>query len=228
MSEGELEGDESYFCEESQPGSFEQDLAQALDTGVRQTVNDALTKAITSLKHHLYGFAQQQGWLHPKGSMLEGQSNPSSKSIHAKAFEKLTSSLMTEHPYSMSTDPPSDPSEDSDESSSHSPPMEDSQPRKRKAKSHHTSVAKQPKLLTFEPGEIIHPRPSAWIPPPEVSDYVKNHLRQEFDKEVKKKSDGFIFVWIPPWDPFFLLPLWSSASSWLDVFIDSGLEVSFI
>ncbi|KAJ1202162.1 hypothetical protein NDU88_005963 [Pleurodeles waltl] len=121
MYEGELEGDENYFYDESHPGSFEQDLAQALDAGVRQTVNDALAKAITPLKHQLSGFAQQQG-------LLEGQSNPPTKSIHAEACEKLTSSLMTEHPYSMSTDPPSDPSEDSEGSSSHSPPMEDSQP----------------------------------------------------------------------------------------------------
>ncbi|KAJ1144631.1 hypothetical protein NDU88_010928 [Pleurodeles waltl] len=192
MYEEELEGDENYFYEEVHPGSFEQDLAQALDAGVRQTVNDALAKAITPLKHHLFGFAQQQGWLPPKGNMFEGQPNPPAKSIHAEAFEKLTSSLMTEHPYSMSTDPPSDPSEDSEGSSSHSPPMEDSQPRKRKAKSHHTSGAKQPKLLTFEPGEIIHPKSSAWIPPPEVSDYVKNHLRQEFDKEVTKLSQDLI------------------------------------
>ncbi|KAJ1139288.1 hypothetical protein NDU88_005663 [Pleurodeles waltl] len=48
----------------------------------------------------------------------------------------------------------------------------------------HTSANKEAKLLTFEPGEIIHPRSTAWIPPPEVTDYVKDHIRQEFDKKV--------------------------------------------
>ncbi|KAJ1083464.1 hypothetical protein NDU88_003623 [Pleurodeles waltl] len=129
LYEEDLEGDEGYFYEEAHSSSFEQDLVHALDASVHQTE----AKAITPLKHHLYRFAQQQGWLPPKGGVIEGQSNPPTKAIHAEAFEKLTASLMAEHPYSIPADPHSDEvSEDSDANSSRSSPKDDTLPRKRK------------------------------------------------------------------------------------------------
>ncbi|KAJ1131762.1 hypothetical protein NDU88_010095 [Pleurodeles waltl] len=140
LYEEDLEGDEGYFYEEAHSSPFEQDLVHALDTGVRQTVNDALAKAITPLKHHLYWFAQQQGWFPPKGGIIEGQSNPPTKAIHAEAFKKLTASLMAGHPYSIPADPHSDEvSEDSDANSSRSSPEDDTQPRKLKAQCRQTS-----------------------------------------------------------------------------------------
>ncbi|KAJ1215097.1 hypothetical protein NDU88_002707 [Pleurodeles waltl] len=153
------EGDENYYFEETHTGSFEQDLVQALDADVHQTVNDALAKATTPLKHHLYGFVQQQTWLPPAGALSEGSTNLPSKQFHSEAFEKFAASLANEHPYSMPAEPHAEElSDDSDASSSRGSSKGDLGPsRKRKAKTHHTSNTKQAKLLTFEPGEIIHP-----------------------------------------------------------------------
>ncbi|KAJ1211273.1 hypothetical protein NDU88_006634 [Pleurodeles waltl] len=178
MYEEYQEGDENYYFEETHTSLFEQDLVQALDAGVRQTVNDALAKAITLLKHHLYGFAQQQGWLPPAGGLSEGSTNLPSKEFHSEAFEKLAASLANENPYSMPAEPRAEElSDDSDASSSRDSSKADSgPPHKRKAKTHDTSNTKQAKHFTFEPGEIIHPRYTAWIPPPEVTDYVKDHI----------------------------------------------------
>ncbi|KAJ1160379.1 hypothetical protein NDU88_000881, partial [Pleurodeles waltl] len=41
------------------------------------------------------------------------------------------------------------------------------------------------KVLTFELGDIIHPRSTVWIPPQEVADYIHLHIWQGFDKEVR-------------------------------------------
>ncbi|KAJ1135271.1 hypothetical protein NDU88_001712 [Pleurodeles waltl] len=69
-------GDEYYV--DDTVGSFEQDLLYALDAGVRHkdllyaldagvrhTVNQTLAHAIRSIKYHLIGFAEQQGWMAP-------------------------------------------------------------------------------------------------------------------------------------------------------------------
>ncbi|KAJ1190104.1 hypothetical protein NDU88_006843 [Pleurodeles waltl] len=186
MYEEYQEGDENYYLEETHTDSFEQDLVQALDAGVRQTVNDALAKAITPLKHHLYGFAQQQGWLPPARGLGDESTTLPSKEIHSEAFQKLSASLSNKHPYSIPSVPRFEElSDGSDASSSQDSSKSESHlPRKRKAKTHHTFNSKQARLLTFEPGEIVHPRSTAWFPPSEVSDYVKTHISQEFDKEV--------------------------------------------
>ncbi|KAJ1154283.1 hypothetical protein NDU88_007036 [Pleurodeles waltl] len=42
-----------------------------------------------------------------------------------------------------------------------------------------------PKVLTFDPTEIVHPRSTNWVPLPEVVTYVQSHFRQGFDKEVR-------------------------------------------
>ena len=46
-------------------GSLEQDLVDALDLRVQQSVNKALVRAIEPLKTHLFGYTEQQGWLPP-------------------------------------------------------------------------------------------------------------------------------------------------------------------
>ncbi|KAJ1092922.1 hypothetical protein NDU88_006032 [Pleurodeles waltl] len=188
------EGDESYCYDAGQSGFFEQNLVQALDAGVRQTVNEALAKAITPLKHHLYEFVQQQGWIPSSVSMIEGtKAAPATlpnKDAHFEVFEMLAASLANEHSHSIPSEPRLEAfAEDSDGTSSESSSQEGTQrPRKRKAKTHHTTSSKQPKLLTFEPGEIIHPRSTAWVPPPGVVDYVKSHIRQDFEVRARLRS----------------------------------------
>ncbi|KAJ1099691.1 hypothetical protein NDU88_004790 [Pleurodeles waltl] len=66
MAGYEDQADDGYYLDEP-GGSFEQDLVYALDAGVRHTVNQALAQAIKPIKHHLLGFAEQQGWVAPLG-----------------------------------------------------------------------------------------------------------------------------------------------------------------
>ncbi|KAJ1123583.1 hypothetical protein NDU88_002051 [Pleurodeles waltl] len=103
---------------------------------MRQTVNDALAKAITPLKHHLYGFAQQQGWLPPAGGLSDESTTLPPKEIHSEAFQKLAASLSSKHPCSMPAAPRSEElSDGSDASSSQESSKTDSHPpHKRKAK----------------------------------------------------------------------------------------------
>ncbi|KAJ1159951.1 hypothetical protein NDU88_000455 [Pleurodeles waltl] len=97
--------------------------------------------------------------------MIEGSTTLPSKDIHSEAFKKLAASLATEHPYGMPADPHADGlTDDSDADSSRSSSKGNPQPPlKCKAKTHHTSATTQAKLLTFEPGEIIHPRSTAML-----------------------------------------------------------------
>ncbi|KAJ1130920.1 hypothetical protein NDU88_009264, partial [Pleurodeles waltl] len=37
------------------------------------------------------------------------------------------------------------------------------------------------------PEDIVHPRSSLWLPPPEVADYVESHIRHSFDKDVRSR-----------------------------------------
>ncbi|KAJ1146258.1 hypothetical protein NDU88_012536, partial [Pleurodeles waltl] len=62
-------------------------------------------------------------------------------------------------------------------SSDHSSEKGDNTPCKCKKKSHH----QEEHLPTFEPEDIVHPRSSLWLPPPEVADYVESHIRHGFD-----------------------------------------------
>ncbi|KAJ1101363.1 hypothetical protein NDU88_006431 [Pleurodeles waltl] len=56
---------------------------------------------------------------------------------------------------------------------------------KRKKKSHHQEEPlPTPKVLILETENIVHPRSSLWMPPPEVADYVESHIRHGFEKEV--------------------------------------------
>ncbi|KAJ1093399.1 hypothetical protein NDU88_006500 [Pleurodeles waltl] len=111
------------------------------------------------------------------------------KEPHTEAFERLAS-LPNVHPHSIPSGSQADPiADDSDSVSSQNSSLEGQAPRKRKAKTHHTTPNKQLKVQTFEPGDIIHPRSTAWVPPQELVDYVKVHIKQEYDKEVKRTND---------------------------------------
>ncbi|KAJ1167130.1 hypothetical protein NDU88_007523 [Pleurodeles waltl] len=170
MAGYEGESGEGTFYDDS-VGSFEQDLVYALDVGVRHTVNVALAQAIQLIKHHLLGFAEQQGWVPQSSSQeelpfLHDTGSSSVANPHQADFEQLVQTLIKEHGYSSSQSLHlrDESKGDSDaSSSSYSPDREsDSPPRKRKAKSPHSSVSSQPlKELTFEPEDIVHPRSSS-------------------------------------------------------------------
>ncbi|KAJ1116927.1 hypothetical protein NDU88_005129 [Pleurodeles waltl] len=106
---GDQAEDEYYF--EEPAGSFEQDLVHALDAGVRHTVNQALAQAIKPIKHHLMGFAEQQGWVAPSGtqsimdpSLSSGtQSIKESHNPHSADFETLVRAMAKEHDYNASS-----------------------------------------------------------------------------------------------------------------------------
>ncbi|KAJ1082676.1 hypothetical protein NDU88_002841 [Pleurodeles waltl] len=139
-------------------GSFQQDLVYALNAGVRHTVNVALTQVIQPIKHHLLGFAEQQGWMpHPRSQEeLPFSQDPSSASDanpHEADFDQLLQALSKDHNYSLSQSlHPRDVSkEDSDSSASSQAPEKDpdSPPRKRKAKSWHAEVPSQAEGFNF-------------------------------------------------------------------------------
>ncbi|KAJ1141613.1 hypothetical protein NDU88_007941 [Pleurodeles waltl] len=173
-------------------GSFDQYLVYALDAGVRHSVNQALAQAIQPIKHHLLGLVDQQGWVAPVGAPPIGESPFSastqaakqSSNPHAADFESLIRNMAREHDYNAGAQKKavSDPASSSS-SSEHSSEQGDVPPRKRKKKAHHREVP-APKVLTFEPEDIVHPRSSLWLPPPEVADYVEAHIRHGFDKNI--------------------------------------------
>ncbi|KAJ1150572.1 hypothetical protein NDU88_003362 [Pleurodeles waltl] len=171
--------------------SFDQDFVYALDAGVRHSVNQALAQAIQPIKHHLLGLVDQQAWAAPVSAPTMGDpslaANPQpakqSSNPHAADFESLIRNMAREHDYNAGSQKKAvnDPASSSSE---HSSEQDDAPPRKRKKKAHHQEVP-TPKVLTFEPEDIVYPRSSLWLPPPEVADYVEAHIRHGFDKDIR-------------------------------------------
>ncbi|KAJ1101211.1 hypothetical protein NDU88_006283 [Pleurodeles waltl] len=89
MAGYEDQADDGYYLDEP-AGSFEQDLVYALDAGVRHTVNQALAQAIKPIKHHLLGFAEQQGWVAPSGiqSIMEPSLSAGTQAAKQRNKEK--------------------------------------------------------------------------------------------------------------------------------------------
>ncbi|KAJ1137537.1 hypothetical protein NDU88_003935 [Pleurodeles waltl] len=100
------QGGDEYYVDDPVK-SFEHDLVYALDAGVRHTVNQALAQAVRHIKHHLIGFAEQQGWVAPSGAqaITEPSLSGSSQALkqgnnpHAADFESLIRSLTRDHDY---------------------------------------------------------------------------------------------------------------------------------
>ncbi|XP_078512122.1 uncharacterized protein LOC144771629 [Lissotriton helveticus] len=172
MSEFYYEDDEDY--EEEPSESLEQDLMEALDRGVQHSMNNALVSAITPLKRHLTQYAQQQGWVPASRKSSASPGNP-----HASDFQRLAKSLAAAKSKSVPVDPDSD-DHLSSSSSDHVPPP----PKKKKCKEHFVDAPTHPPVLTLDPADIIHPNSTAWLPSPAVAEYVQQHIRQPFEKEV--------------------------------------------
>ncbi|KAJ1194966.1 hypothetical protein NDU88_004250 [Pleurodeles waltl] len=172
-------------------------LVYALDAGVRHTVNQALAQAIRLIEHHLIGFAKQQGWVVPPGSHIvedpslsgSSQALKQGKNPNSADFKSLIRSLAREHDYNTSSSTlKSKPKKDLDSSSSEQSSDQGSTLRKRKKKTHHQEDSiPTPKVLTFEPEDIVHPHSTLWLPPAEVVDYVESHIRHGFEKEVRSR-----------------------------------------
>ncbi|KAJ1199680.1 hypothetical protein NDU88_003513 [Pleurodeles waltl] len=157
------QADDGYYVDEP-AGSFEQDLLYALDAGVRHTVNQALTQVIKPIKHHLLGFAEQQGWVALPGiqsfmepSLSAGtQAAKQSNNPHSADFESLIRNMAREHDYNSASQKKATSDPASSASSDHSSEQGDDPPRKRKKKAHHQE-APTPRVLTFEPEYIVIP-----------------------------------------------------------------------
>ncbi|KAJ1120397.1 hypothetical protein NDU88_008567 [Pleurodeles waltl] len=189
-------GDDYYVDDPA--GSFEQDPVYALDAGVCHTVNQVLAQAIRPIKHHLIGFAEQQGWVASSGPQIVEepslsvslQAHKLDRNPHTADFGSLIRSLAKEHDYNSSASAPkSKTKRDLDSSSSaHSSNQGDDHLRKRKKKTHHQEKSvSTPKMLTFEPEDIIYPRSTLCLPLVEVADYVEFHIWQGFEKEVRSR-----------------------------------------
>ncbi|KAJ1216434.1 hypothetical protein NDU88_004036 [Pleurodeles waltl] len=144
MAGYEDQADDGYYLDEP-AGSFEQDLVYALEAGVRHTVNQALAQAIKHIKHHLLGFAVQQGWVAPSGiqSIMEpslSAGTQATKQIHnphSADFESLFRNMAWEHDYNSASQKKAKSDPASSSSSDHSSEQGDDPPRKRKTKTHH-------------------------------------------------------------------------------------------
>ncbi|KAJ1182176.1 hypothetical protein NDU88_007370 [Pleurodeles waltl] len=190
------QGDDEYYVDDP-TGSFEHDLVNALDDGVRHTVHKALAQAIRPIKHHLIGFAEQQGWVAPSGAQaitepsLSGSSQAlkQGNNLHAAHFESLIRSLAMDHDYNAASSKKSKSKEDfASSSSDHSSDQGEDPLCKRKKKSRHQEdPIHVPKVLTFGPEDIVHPRSFLWLPPAEVADSVESHIRHGFEKKVRSR-----------------------------------------
>ncbi|KAJ1154776.1 hypothetical protein NDU88_007519 [Pleurodeles waltl] len=188
-------------------GSFVEDsLVEALDSNVQYSVNKALAKALGPLTSQLKGFVRQQSWF-PSLPLSESSSqipNPGGKAKgksqgkrwQSDAFEQFSASVLADHGYSHSSQAStsSDNSPDALSSDSSSQDSSDSDQadlpgpsKKRRRDRDSVPAPSPPKVLTFDPTEIVHPRSSNWVPLPEVASYVQCHLRQGFDKEVRAR-----------------------------------------
>ncbi|KAJ1142433.1 hypothetical protein NDU88_008758 [Pleurodeles waltl] len=189
--------DEEFFGD--QFPLFDETLAGALGNTFQMSINNALERALGPLSVHFENFARQKGWLPPIASSEEALSDqPSTSKGKAKAkswphsdiFKKLASSIQEDHGYSFSQAQEAF-SSDSDRSpaiSSGSDSEQDLGPKSsagkcKKSESSSAPPSKAPKVLTFSPEEIVHPRSSSWVPPPEVAEYLQKHIRASFDKE---------------------------------------------
>ncbi|KAJ1197361.1 hypothetical protein NDU88_001221 [Pleurodeles waltl] len=168
--------DEEYFGDE--PPFFDETLAGVLDNTVQLSINKALEKALGPLTLHFESFARQKGWLPPIASSEEALSDQPSTSkgkaktkfwAHSDIFRKLASSIQKEHGYSSSQAQDAYGS-DSDQSSSKSSSGSDSEEdlgtrpgagKRKKSESTKAPPTKAPKVLTFSPEEIVHPRSSS-------------------------------------------------------------------
>ncbi|KAJ1130623.1 hypothetical protein NDU88_008974 [Pleurodeles waltl] len=110
-------------------------------------------------------------------------------------FKKLASSIQKEHGYSSSQAQDSYDTDSDQSSSKHSSDSDSEEdlgdlsgPSKRKEiETAKAPPSKAPRVLTFSPEEIIHPHSSSWTPPPEVAEYLQNHIRAGFDKDVRAR-----------------------------------------
>ncbi|XP_078518076.1 uncharacterized protein LOC144782573 [Lissotriton helveticus] len=177
----EYEDADAYYYDEEPDESFEYDLVDALDQGVRHSVNTALVHAIGPLKRHLSDYAQQQGWI-PSSSTKHSSKSP--RNPHKSDFMKLAKSLSAPT-VSKRPRPPSPDTEDASSSSSSGP--SGVPPAKKARKEHFVDASSHPPVLTFEPTDIIHPNSKIWSPAPEVADYIQSHIRDSFDQEVRSR-----------------------------------------
>ncbi|KAJ1143230.1 hypothetical protein NDU88_009541 [Pleurodeles waltl] len=189
--------EEEYFGD--QFPLFDETLAGALGDTVQMSINNALERALGPLSVHFEKFARQKGWLPPIASSEEALSDQPSTSKgkakakswpHSEIFKKLVSSIHEDHGYSFSqaqeafsSDSDRSPAKSSGSDSEQELGPKSSASKRKKSESSSAPPSKAPKVLTFSPEEIVHPRSSSWVPPPEVAEYLQKHIRASFDKE---------------------------------------------
>ncbi|XP_069088966.1 uncharacterized protein [Pleurodeles waltl] len=189
------ENDTGHYPEEL-GNQLEVNLVEALDNRVQQSVNDALVRALGPFSRQLIDYARSQGWIQEQQpSLNEKKSKGKSKSkdlegseetsggLHEEAFNKLRKKHAAEHNYCSKKDMiASQSSNDSDSSSTLSDDPDTPGPLKKPKKQ-----ASTPRVLDFDPTEIVHPRASNWTLFSEVAQYVHNNIRKSFDKEVQSR-----------------------------------------
>lgn len=106
----------------------------------------------------------------------------------AEDFARLSRALANDHAYTTSNESLDFAQGDNGDSASHKDTDDEEAPGPaKKARKEHPTES-QPKLLTFDPTDIVHPNSTAWLPSQEVADYVQSHLRSSFDKDVRARQ----------------------------------------
>ncbi|KAJ1130303.1 hypothetical protein NDU88_008656 [Pleurodeles waltl] len=202
-------GEDDFY--QDQPDSIddhmEERLVEALGYHVQDSVNQALINALKPFAQPLRRFGQRE----LRGRLLmDAGSQPDHLPdlvMSQGALKRPLSSADILANMAASGIP--DGLSSSAQSSGSDQDQEDPKPvGKRKRKCHNTQErGSSYRNLSFDPESIIHPRSTEWLPCEEVAQYVQDHIRKGFDREVRK-SRAFDRVWIFQFQ--FSLNLWNA------------------
>ncbi|KAJ1163875.1 hypothetical protein NDU88_004327 [Pleurodeles waltl] len=203
-------GEDDYYQDhpDTMDDHMEERLVEALGYHVQDSVNQALINALKPFAQPLRRFGQRELRGCP---LFDAGSQPDQLSVlgssqgalkrplsSADIVANMAASVMQDHGYdvysSLDTSDTGRKASFRPEGLSSSSPSsgldqdhEDPKPMgKRKHKSHNTEERSSSlRNLSFDPESIIHPRSSEWLPCEEVAQYVQDHIRKGFDRDVQ-------------------------------------------
>ncbi|KAJ1205843.1 hypothetical protein NDU88_001268 [Pleurodeles waltl] len=204
-------GEDDYYQDhpDTMDDHMEERLAQALGYHIQDSVNQVLINALKPFAQPLRRFGQRElrgrplldAGLKPDQLSDLGLSQGALKRPLSSAdiLANMAASVMQDHGYDVYSS--LDTSDTDREASSRPEGLSSSSPSsgsdqdhevptpmgKGKRKSHNTKERSSSlRNLSFDPENIIHPRSSEWLPCEEIAQYVQDHIRKGFDREVRK------------------------------------------
>ena len=196
------DGFQEYYYQDDPTIYHQESLVETLDNSVQQSVDRAVSRALqpyapmTSLSGH-----REREGAGPSSKASQGaeQNEPAGASglvktwAHSDTMAKFAQSYDRDHEYGaycLGEKPKSKivaVTTDTDSDSSHSSLDPSEGKRKRKTKRNKEVVKSHPKVLTFVPEEIVHPKSTDWTPPDEEADHMEARLRKPLEKDIRSK-----------------------------------------